>query len=39
MVDTFHPLHLTTEAVNLEKPEYQASWMEDDGEAAFFTAG
>jgi homogentisate 1,2-dioxygenase len=39
MVDTFHPLHLTTDALEMEKPEYQASWMADDGEGAFFTAG
>lgn len=32
MVDTFHPLHVTTEALELEKPEYQDSWMEGDGE-------
>jgi homogentisate 1,2-dioxygenase len=39
MVDTFHPLNLTTEALELEKPGYQDSWMADDGEASFFTAG
>ncbi|HSR20393.1 MAG TPA: homogentisate 1,2-dioxygenase [Anaerolineales bacterium] len=32
MVDTFHPLHLTKQALELEKPEYMASWMEGDGE-------
>src|SRR5574341_106089 len=26
MVDTFHPLNLTTHALELEKEEYQASW-------------
>lgn len=32
MVDTFHPLHVTTEALEFEKEDYQASWMEGDGE-------
>ncbi len=32
MVDTFNPLHLTTESLELEKVEYQASWMEGTGE-------
>lgn len=32
MVDTFYPLHLTTIALELEKPTYQASWLEGDGE-------
>jgi homogentisate 1,2-dioxygenase len=32
MVDTFHPLNLTEQALELEKPEYQASWMEGTGE-------
>ncbi len=32
MVDTFNPLHLTTDALELEKPEYQASWLEGTGE-------
>jgi homogentisate 1,2-dioxygenase len=32
MVDTFHPLHLTKDALELEKPEYMASWLEGDGE-------
>jgi homogentisate 1,2-dioxygenase len=27
MVDTFNPLHLATEALELEKPEYQNSWL------------
>lgn len=27
MVDTFRPLHLTTEAVGLEKPAYMESWL------------
>ncbi len=28
MVDTFHPLHLTEEALAFEKPEYQDSWLQ-----------
>jgi homogentisate 1,2-dioxygenase len=32
MVDTFHPLHLTREALELEKPAYMDSWLEGDGE-------
>jgi homogentisate 1,2-dioxygenase len=32
MVDTFHPLHLTKQALELEKPEYMASWLEGSGE-------
>ncbi len=32
MVDTFHPLHVTTAALEMEKPEYQDSWLEGDGE-------
>jgi homogentisate 1,2-dioxygenase len=32
MVDTFHPLHITTEALEFEKEDYQDSWMEGDGE-------
>lgn len=32
MVDTFHPLQLTRQAVELEKKEYMASWLEGDGE-------
>ena len=32
MVDTFNPLHVTTEALELEKEEYQASWLEGDPE-------
>ena len=31
MVDTFHPLNLTLDALEMEKPEYMASWMEGDG--------
>ncbi len=31
MVDTFHPLHLTKQAVEMEK-EYMATWLEGDGE-------
>lgn len=31
MIDTFNPLHLTTEALELEKPDYQNSWMEGEG--------
>jgi len=32
MVDTFHPLHLTKQAVEMEKPEYMSSWLEGNGE-------
>jgi len=32
MVDTFYPLNLTKDALEFEKPEYQASWMEGSGE-------
>ncbi len=32
MVDTFYPLQLTKQALELEKPEYMASWLEGDGE-------
>lgn len=32
MVDTFYPLHLTRQAITLEKQEYMASWLEGDGE-------
>ncbi len=32
MVDTFYPLQLTKEALELEKPEYMESWLEGDGE-------
>ncbi|GAB4524761.1 MAG: homogentisate 1,2-dioxygenase [Anaerolineae bacterium] len=28
MVDTFHPLHIAVDALEFEKPEYQASWLE-----------
>jgi homogentisate 1,2-dioxygenase len=28
MVDTFNPLHLTVDALEMEKTEYQASWTE-----------
>ncbi|MCL4271431.1 MAG: homogentisate 1,2-dioxygenase [Anaerolineales bacterium] len=31
MVDTFHPLHLTKQAVEMEKP-YMETWLEGDGE-------
>lgn len=31
MVDTFHPLHLTKQAAEMEK-EYMATWLEGDGE-------
>jgi homogentisate 1,2-dioxygenase len=30
MVDAFFPLQVTTPALELEKPEYMASWLEDD---------
>lgn len=39
MVDTFHPLHLTTEALEMEKTGYQDTWMADEGESSFYTAG
>ena len=32
MVDTFYPLNLTKDALEFEKPEYQDSWMEGNGE-------
>jgi homogentisate 1,2-dioxygenase len=32
MVDTFYPLHLTRQALELEKKGYMASWLEGDGE-------
>lgn len=32
MVDTFYPLQLTKQAVELEKQEYMASWLEGNGE-------
>ena len=32
MVDTFHPLQLTKQALEMEKPEYMSSWLEGDGE-------
>lgn len=31
MVDTFHPLHLTKQALDMEKP-YMETWLEGDGE-------
>jgi homogentisate 1,2-dioxygenase len=31
MVDTFYPLQVTTAALELEKPEYMASWLAGDG--------
>jgi len=31
MVDTFHPLHLTKDALEMEK-EYQSTWLEGNGE-------
>jgi homogentisate 1,2-dioxygenase len=31
MVDTFHPLNMTVDALEMEKPEYMASWLEGDG--------
>jgi homogentisate 1,2-dioxygenase len=27
MVDTFYPLHLTTDALEIEKDDYQDTWM------------
>jgi homogentisate 1,2-dioxygenase len=32
MVDTFHPLNLTAQAMEMEKPEYMSTWLEGDGE-------
>lgn len=32
MVDTFNPLHVTVQALELEKLEYQATWLEGNGE-------
>jgi homogentisate 1,2-dioxygenase len=32
MVDTFHPLELTRQALDLEKPGYMESWLEGNGE-------
>lgn len=32
MVDTFHPLHIAVDALEMEKPDYQASWLEGTGE-------
>lgn len=32
MVDTFHPLNLTKQASEMEKPEYMSTWLEGDGE-------
>lgn len=32
MVDTFNPLHLTVDALEFEKPEYQDSWLEGSPE-------
>lgn len=31
MVDTFHPLEMTRDALAMEKPEYQNSWLAGDG--------
>lgn len=31
MVDTFNPLHVTVEALEFEKTEYQETWLEGDG--------
>ncbi|PJF47915.1 MAG: homogentisate 1,2-dioxygenase [Chloroflexi bacterium] len=32
MVDTFNPLHVAIPALELEKPDYQATWLEGSGE-------
>jgi homogentisate 1,2-dioxygenase len=32
MVDTFHPLNLTKQAIEMEKPEYMSTWLEGDDE-------
>jgi homogentisate 1,2-dioxygenase len=31
MVDTFHPLQVALAALEFEKTDYQASWLEGDG--------
>jgi homogentisate 1,2-dioxygenase len=31
MVDTFHPLQVALAALEFEKADYQASWLEGDG--------
>lgn len=32
MVDTFRPLHIAVEALEMEKPDYQSTWMEGSPE-------
>ena len=32
MVDTFNPLHIAVDALEMEKPEYQSSWLEGSPE-------
>lgn len=32
MVDTFHPLNVTVDALEVEKPTYMASWLNGSGE-------
>ncbi len=32
MIDTFHPLQVALNALEIEKPEYMASWLEGNGE-------
>jgi homogentisate 1,2-dioxygenase len=32
MVDTFHPLNVSVNALEFEKPDYWASWLDGDGE-------
>jgi homogentisate 1,2-dioxygenase len=32
MIDTFHPLHLTTEAQKLDDESYPYSWIEEEEE-------
>lgn len=32
MVDTFHPLQITGQAMEMEKPEYMSTWLEGEGE-------
>jgi hypothetical protein len=35
MVDTFHPLHVTKAAMDLDDPKYPYSWLPpDDGDHA-----
>jgi homogentisate 1,2-dioxygenase len=31
MVDTFHPLNVTLDALEMEKPGYMTSWLDGEG--------